>query len=99
MSNDKSKMRRDLPTALLIYSTLLFGQLLVPKARAQSSSSTTPAGQTVRMGVKIDNEDSKHSKPFYEVLGKALKKRKTTIENICPAGDAVARRVLEEYGA
>jgi hypothetical protein len=36
--------------------------------------------------------------PFYEALRKALKKRKTTVEQICP-GDAVARRILEEYGA
>lgn len=37
--------------------------------------------------------------PFYEVLRKALKKRKTNIESICPPSDAVARRVLEDYGA
>ncbi|HEX4899424.1 MAG TPA: hypothetical protein VFV61_02770 [Pyrinomonadaceae bacterium] len=37
--------------------------------------------------------------PFYEALRKALKKRKTTIERICPIGDPVARRILEEYGA
>jgi len=37
--------------------------------------------------------------PFYDVLRKALKKRKTSIENICPGSDAVARRVLEDYGA
>lgn len=37
--------------------------------------------------------------PFYEVLRKALKKRKTRVENICPPTDSVARRVLEEYGA
>lgn len=37
--------------------------------------------------------------PFYEVLRKALKKRKTKIENICPLSDSVARRVLEDYGA
>jgi hypothetical protein len=36
---------------------------------------------------------------FYEVLRKSLKKRKTNIETICPASDAVARRVLEDYGA
>lgn len=36
---------------------------------------------------------------FYEELRKALKKRKTRIENICPPSDSVARRVLEEYGA
>ena len=36
---------------------------------------------------------------FYDELRKALKKRKTRIENICPPSDSVARRVLEEYGA
>ena len=39
------------------------------------------------------------SASFYEVLRKALKKRKTTVENICPPSDVVARRVLEDYGA
>jgi hypothetical protein len=37
--------------------------------------------------------------PFYEALRKALKKRKTTIEKICPVSDPVAQRILEEYGA
>lgn len=37
--------------------------------------------------------------PFYEALRKALKKRKTKLENICPVADPVARRILEEYGA
>ena len=36
---------------------------------------------------------------FYEVLRKSLKKRKTSIESICPSSDAVSRRVLEDYGA
>jgi len=36
---------------------------------------------------------------FYEVLRKALKKRKTKLESICPPSDSVARRVLEDYGA
>jgi hypothetical protein len=36
---------------------------------------------------------------FYEVLRKALKKRKTKLESICPSSDSVARRVLEDYGA
>lgn len=36
---------------------------------------------------------------FYEALRKALKKRKTNIDNICPQSDGVARRILEEYGA
>ena len=44
-----------------------------------------------------DNADS--LAPFYEVLSKSLRKRKTTIEKICPSGDPVSRRVLEDYGA
>lgn len=36
---------------------------------------------------------------FYEVLRKALKKRKTDVERICPHADSVARRILEDYGA
>ena len=37
--------------------------------------------------------------PFYDVLRKALKKRKTNLERMCPSADTVARRVLEDYGA
>jgi hypothetical protein len=37
--------------------------------------------------------------PFYDVLRKTLKKRKTKIETICPGSDSVARRILEDYGA
>jgi hypothetical protein len=37
--------------------------------------------------------------PFYEALTKALKKRKTNIDLVCPPADPVARRILEEYGA
>ena len=37
--------------------------------------------------------------PFYEALSKALKKRKTKIDSICPPSDPVSRRILEEYGA
>lgn len=37
--------------------------------------------------------------PFYDVLRKTLQKRKISLESMCPTGDAVARRVLEDYGA
>lgn len=37
--------------------------------------------------------------PFYEALRKALKKRNTTVDQICPGADPVGRRILEEYGA
>jgi len=36
---------------------------------------------------------------FYEALGKALKKRKIKLDDICPQSDVVSRRILEEYGA
>lgn len=39
------------------------------------------------------------SAAFYDALKRALKKRKTKLEAICPTGDLVARRVLEDYGA
>ncbi|HEY0004800.1 MAG TPA: hypothetical protein VGB17_08300 [Pyrinomonadaceae bacterium] len=39
------------------------------------------------------------SAPFYKVLSKALKKRKLKLEAVCPFGDSVSRRVLEDYGA
>ena len=37
--------------------------------------------------------------PFYDALKKALKKRKTNLETICPAGNPISSRILEEYGA
>src|SRR5881397_1669344 len=37
--------------------------------------------------------------PFYLALNSALEARGKTIEDICPAGDQVARRVLHDYGA
>jgi hypothetical protein len=43
--------------------------------------------------------DTGASAPFYDALRKALKKRKTKLENICLRGDSVAQRVLEDYGA
>ena len=51
------------------------------------------------MGIRIEEVDGLKSKPFYEVLNKALKKRKTPLASMCPPGNTVAQRVLEEYGA
>ena len=46
-----------------------------------------------------ESKDDKEPTPFYEALAKALKKRKTKIESVCPPADPVSRRILEEYGA
>jgi hypothetical protein len=51
------------------------------------------------MTYRTTGDDTTPPASFYEVLPKALKKRKTVIENICPPSDLVARRILEEYGA
>jgi hypothetical protein len=37
--------------------------------------------------------------PFYRTLTEALADRDSTIDDICPADDDVARRVLHDYGA
>jgi hypothetical protein len=46
-----------------------------------------------------ESKDNDPPASFYEVLRKALKKRKTKLETICPPSDSVARRILEDYGA
>ena len=51
------------------------------------------------MTTRTETHDADSPAPFYDVLRKALKQRKTKIENVCPASDWVARRVLEDYGA
>ena len=38
--------------------------------------------------------------PFYDAYcARLLQKRKVSLESMCPTGDVVARRVLEDYGA
>jgi hypothetical protein len=64
-------------------------------ARPVAISSTTTS---IRMS-KLEHNDGEAPAQFYEILRKALKKRKVTIDGICPPSDPVARRVLQEYGA
>ncbi len=68
--------------------------------RATSSVHTRAASDSFKMGSSFNtNSEKDESVPFYEALAKALKKRKTKLEEICPLNDQVARRVLEDYGA
>jgi hypothetical protein len=46
-----------------------------------------------------NSESFSGSSPFYIALTRALRLRSTEIEDICPAGDPIARRVLHDYGA
>ena len=59
----------------------------------------TMSTQPMTLNSTRDLKNLKESAPFYDALAKALKKRKTKIDNICPPSDPVARRILEEYGA
>jgi hypothetical protein len=44
-------------------------------------------------------EGTEGSSPFHAALARAFARRGMNLECFCPAGDALARRVLEEYGA
>jgi hypothetical protein len=82
-----------------VIAFLLFSSSAQANGRQYSNTST---GQGTHFGemtkfTEVENGDSPVS--FYEVLQKALKKRKTSIERICPSADPVSRRVLEDYGA
>jgi len=54
--------------------------------------------QQMTVTTRVEKNNSK-SRPFYDALAHALKKRKIKLDNICPPSDPVARRILEEYGA
>lgn len=55
--------------------------------------------QQMTLNSTRESKDLKKSIPFYEALAKALKKRKTKLDTLCPPSDPVARRILEDYGA
>jgi hypothetical protein len=47
----------------------------------------------------VEKKDPAAPTSFYTELKKALRARKLKLETVCDANDAVARRVLEDYGA
>jgi hypothetical protein len=77
--------------------------LLTSPAQSRGTQYQTIVALTGKpSGAMTKLTEDNHSQPpaqFYEVLRQSLKKRKTNIESICPLADAVARRVLEDYGA
>ncbi|HEX8688589.1 MAG TPA: hypothetical protein VF654_18895 [Pyrinomonadaceae bacterium] len=50
------------------------------------------AGRGARFGAGADS-------PFHGALARSLRRQGVSLEGFCPADDALARRVLEEYGA
>jgi hypothetical protein len=79
---------------LVGFALLLICITLVSMVSASADEIITAAHMT-----SADTENGKEPAPFYEALAKALKKRKTRVDNICPLSDVVARRILEDYGA
>ncbi|MGI8898567.1 MAG: hypothetical protein ACR2IB_09265 [Pyrinomonadaceae bacterium] len=79
----------------------LYASLLPVSAKSRNAS-LVEIEMSVKMMVSTAADKEKKDRapaPFYEALRKALKKRKLTIESICPTTDVVARRILDEYGA
>ena len=81
-----------LPSLILIVLCPTVASGVVPLAENMSTQPMT--ANSVR-----ESKDLKPPVPFYEALAKALKKRKTKLETLCPPSDPVARRILEDYGA
>jgi len=86
----------------MLIGFVLCVSLCTSEVKSQSSRaiSGTISGKPFEAMTKPTEANEKDTPgSFYEVLRKALKKRKTKIENICPLSDSVARRILEDYGA
>jgi hypothetical protein len=103
-----SRLRQGISRCLSFLLVLLISILLCySPARSQGSFSANLVAitaATIRKSSELMTETTAASNneppaSFYEVLGKALKKRRTKLENLCPPSDSVARRVLEDYGA
>ena len=83
------------PTIILVLATFS----ATARDRYSSGSALVPENKFGSMTRSTPDHNGDSPALFYEVLRKSLKKRKTSIEQICPSSDAVARRVLEDYGA
>ncbi|HSS22768.1 MAG TPA: hypothetical protein VLL54_22030 [Pyrinomonadaceae bacterium] len=85
---------------LLALIITFLASVLSVQARATFHSAVVSIIGTSSIGMtKLEDDNGEAPAQFYEVLRKALKKRKTTIEGICPSSDPVSRRVLADYGA
>ncbi|MGI8734642.1 MAG: hypothetical protein ACR2LM_15220 [Pyrinomonadaceae bacterium] len=93
--------RRPLDAAKLVTHFIILAICLSPGKVSADSQNSGFANTLMSSNIMAAPFDKKAAKPapFYEALRKALKKRKTTIDKICPVSDPVARRILEEYGA
>lgn len=68
--------------------------------RPTVSSLLNPRRGESRPGLSYEIEEgTEAASPFQRALARAFARRGMSLECFCPAGDALARRVLEEYGA
>jgi hypothetical protein len=91
---------------LRLASLVLISLAVISSDRTLGAFSKSPAksaeindNHATHMSTARERMNNQVPAPFYDVLRKALAKRKTSLENICPRSDSVARRVLEDYGA
>lgn len=75
-----------------------------PRSVKESNQKTSePKSKEKNDNVMLETKEKKkeYAAPanFYEALNKYLKKRKLKLEQVCPATDNVAQRVLQDYGA
>jgi hypothetical protein len=77
-----------------------------PQQRERRVNTTAPDGvndggtdQTKMSDTNVEKKEPAAPTSFYTELKKALRARKLKLETVCDTNDAVARRVLEDYGA
>lgn len=84
--------------AALVWTASLNGCSRRPKTAAQSGVQTRPRVAGNENNNSMTNEP-KSGAPFYPALERALARRGTRTAAVCDPNDAVARRILEDYGA
>jgi hypothetical protein len=82
---------------------LVFGWTQAPESAAAREPSNNIASKINNMAEKsdtsVEHERSSSPVPFYAALDEALDRRGKSLREVCDKNDAVARRVLEDYGA
>jgi hypothetical protein len=91
--------RRSFLTIVLISCGSVPGAAIANVSAQPKTIYFTGKSPGTMVGKAEENIEDQTPAPFYEALRKALKKRKTKIENICALSDPVALRILEDYGA
>ncbi len=70
-----------------------------PVAATQGAQTLPRAAENVNTNSMASEQQNGVQSPFYAALEKALAGRGMKAESVCDTSDAVARRILEDYGA